>query len=190
MNISKEIAVLIQPRKTFAEALAVGMPLVRRTSPFLSKPSWIKPGGSTGERLGYGGGKEKVSEEEKFWQLTSGFNITPQYGDFSSYLRTMALAVSTRQGITSKEVYTELARNDYFPASFTEAMHYFQKISGQKISLGKVFHLGTVLHDEKLFVWIVETISFEKIKVKLLTPAKQFAAGSQFVVIKEEKKKK
>ena len=191
MLISSQIeGVTITPRWYFDEALVLGMPPIKRPKQFFGKSSWIMLGKRNDREIS-GKKPDNLGEEEMLWKLTERLSLCPPDGDMSPYEKTMALAVSEREGMRADEITFELSEKVFYPASFTEAMHYFAKVAGQNVSLGKVFHLRTHLRDVKnVDEWIVETIGLNHVKAKFFTPAKPFAAGSQFVVIKKEKKKK
>lgn len=127
---------------------------------------------------------KETPAEKMFLEYAGDFILPDNYADSQGPL-TFGLAVTKRE-MFSGEIYAELNLGGWYPAGFGQAMCYFHDLSEEENrELGKVAHLGTLFLSSDLEQKVILTLGKKIDGFKF--PYGPFGAGTQIVVIKEEK---
>src|ERR1035437_247794 len=164
--------------RTVEEALAAG----------LGKPSPVKAISGLVLNTLHLDSKNKVrlEKEEELAELLRQ-PLTGEYEDGMRHTETLAL-VSLEWEMERKEFYEELAKSDYYPAGLSESMSYLPILATKNIVVDAIFHLGTLLLNEKYTEFRLLTRSNGYVEAIPFYPATKLKPYYHVVVVMKEKK--
>ncbi|MDE2021642.1 MAG: hypothetical protein KGI71_01825 [Patescibacteria group bacterium] len=103
------------------------------------------------------------------------------------YKRTLGLA-SLQEKMTRRDFYRKLGEDDYYPASFSEAMAYLLVLKERGVAVGNVLHLGTILRSEEYMEGRLLTKPSGAVEFVPFYPATRLGPSYSIVVVRAERR--